>query len=661
MKAFFRLSLSLSLLYPLPGICFGAETTEDKSTSDSSSLAKVLKAEAEGEAIDRSAALHSKTNSAVNAASEIKDKTLRWQAGEIEVNGHWQKLSQLEPNQLPKEMQRYLTERGDGPLDKDGHRRMAKWCLTNNLPDQAEAHWYGVLEADSNDAEARQALKFTQIEGRWFSQEEIAATQTNAQEQIKALKTWLPKIRDIVAGIESSDTAKRLKSIQQLKAIKDPNAVKALQFAAERSEAQTALHMLNAIKRFRTPDACMALASIALLSPSTELGQEAAVALARFPKEMYVPALLDFMSTEKDLRRNVAIQPNGDLVLQLLEVRELKSHVETAQLDKVLKINNASLVLSAPNVRFAGRTAIGFDADSVTAASENQVAAAVTQNEAQRDAEIQQTRLAQENEATRQLQRNVCTVLRSATGEKLDDTPRQWWNWWDLEQEILTVGNKEILRNYDRDFQSLVYSVNPERVRQFRASGSNENGATPVASESVPSERRNRIRPSFARVNPAYRIDCLVAGTLIQTEMGLRPIESIRIGDNVVSQDIESGKISLKPVIRTTERPTSITCHIVLANNTKIQSTLGHHWWVAGKGWVKTKDLESGMHIRTAASSMEVAKLEDAPESVTYNISVADYHSYFVGEERLLSFDSRELTPTFQVVPGLAPSPLFDE
>ncbi|MBL8873038.1 MAG: hypothetical protein JNK90_24885, partial [Planctomycetaceae bacterium] len=184
MKAFFRLSLSLSLLYPLPGICFGAETTEDKSTSDSSSLAKVLKAEAEGEAIDRSAALHSKTNSAVNAASEIKDKTLRWQAGEIEVNGHWQKLSQLEPNQLPKEMQRYLTERGDGPLDKDGHRRMAKWCLTNNLPDQAEAHWYGVLEADSNDAEARQALKFTQIEGRWFSQEEIAATQTNAQEHI---------------------------------------------------------------------------------------------------------------------------------------------------------------------------------------------------------------------------------------------------------------------------------------------------------------------------------------------------------------------------------------------------------------------------------------------------------------------------------------------
>lgn len=659
MKAFFRLSLSLSLLYPLPGICFGTETTEDKATSDTSSLINVLKAEAEGQAIDRSAALQSKP--ADNTASTMKDKALRWQAGEIEINGQWQKLSELEQNQLSKEMQRYLEERGDEALDKDGHRRLAKWCTTNNLPDQAEAHWYGVLEADFNDAEARRALKFTHIDGRWFSQEEVASTKTSVQEQLKALKTWLPKIRDIVAGIENKDTTKRLKSIQQLKAIKDPKAVKALQFAAERSEAQTALHLLNTIKQFRTKDACMALASIALRAPSTELGQDAATALARFPKEMYVPALLDFMSTEKDLRRNLVMEPNGDLVLQLLEVRELKSHVETARLDKVLKINNTNAAIFAENLRFASRAPTSVDSDSFLAVADNDVANTVTQNEARRDAENQEARLTQENEGTRQLQRNVCTVLRSATGEKLDDTPRQWWNWWDLEQEILSVGNKEILRNYDRNFQSLVYSVDPERVRVFRATGSSENeGAPPEQTENT-GTRRNLIRPSLSRVNPGYRIDCLTAGTMIQTETGMRPIESIRIGDNVVSQDIETGEISLKPVVRTSHRPPSITCKIVLVSDETIQATLGHHWWVVGKGWTKTKDLETGMHIRTASGSAEIAKLEDAEETTTYNISVADHHSFFVGKDRLLSFDSRELTPTLQLVPGLAPSPLFND
>lgn len=637
MKALFRLSLSLSLLYPLPGICFGAETTEGNPNSDSTSLIHVLRAEAEGQAIDRSAALQPK--SADTPARDMKDKLLRWQAGEIEVNGEWQNLSELEQNQLPKEMQRYLAERGDGPLDKDGHRRMAKWCVTNKMPDQAEAHWFGVLDTDSNDAEARQSLKFTQIEGRWFSQEEIAATRMSAQEQIKALKTWLPKIRDIVSGIESSDTAKRLKSIQQLKAIKDPKAVKALQFAAERAETQTALHLLNTIKRFRTKEACMALASIAVKAPSTELGQEAASALARFPKEMYVPPLLDFMSTEKDLRRKLVVEPNGDLVLQLLEVRELKSHVETAQLDKVLKINNANAAIFAANMQLASSFPRPANTASTLVASENNVANAVAQNEARRDAEAQEARLTQENESTRQVQRNVCTVLRSATGEKLDDTPSQWWNWWDLEQEILNIGNKEILRNYDRNYQSLVYAVNPEQARVFETTGSTEN----------PDPQTGR------------RCECLTAGTMIQTEMGMRPIESIQIGDNVVSQDIETGEISLKPVVRTTQRPPSITCNIVLVTDEKIQSTLGHYWWVVGKGWTKTKDLQTGMYIRTASGSIEIAKLEDAEKAVTYNLAVADYHSYFVGKERLLSFDAREIVPTLKVVPGLAASPLFND
>lgn len=663
MKAFFRLSLSLCLLYPLPGICSGNETTEDKANSDSSSLIKILKAEAEGQPIDRSIALKppSADSKAREKATELKDKTVRWQAGEIEINNRWQKLSELEQNQPSKEMQRYLAERGDNPLDEEGHRRLAKWCLGNNLPEQAKAHWFGVLEADFSDAEARQALRFTQIDGRWFSEQEVASTNENALENVKALRSWLPKIRDIVAGIESNDTSKRLKSIQQLKALKDPKAVKALQFAAERSDAQTALHLLNAIKRFRTKDACMALASIAVATPSSELGQEAASALARFPKEMYVPALLDFMSTERDLRRNLVTEPNGDLVLQLLEVREMKSHVETAQLDKVLKINNANAALSEANLNFASRAPVTTDNETLIAASENVVANAVTRNEALRDAEAQQARLNRENEATRQLQRNVCTVLRSATGEKLDDSPKQWWNWWDLEQEILSVGNKEILKNYNRNFQSLVYSVDPERVRVFQVTGSRENEAIPEEPVVGAGTAPNFIRPGFANINPGARYDCLIAGTLIQTETGMRPIESIRIGDNVVSQNIKTGEIALKPVLRTAQRPPSITCKIVLVSDEKIQTTLGHHWWVVGSGWTKTKDLETGMHIRTASGSAEIAKLEDAEEAVTYNISVADHHSFFVGRERLLSFDSRELTPTFQVVPGLAPSPLFKD
>lgn len=644
-------------------VYLAAEETDGKLSSQPTTLTGVLELEASGVPINRSTLVQSISDYA--SPSQSENKASRWQAGELEIEGQWLSLPGLEEYDQPEAIQRYYAERGKAKLDKERHRKMAKYCISNNLPTQEAAHWYGVLDSDPNDLEARLALRHTQMQGRWFSSNEISQLQTRAKEQAKAIKEWLPKIRDIVTGIENANSARRLKAIQQLKAIKDPNAILALQFAAERTKAQTSSHLLNALKRFRTKEACMALASIAINNSTTEIGQEAATGLKDFPKEMYVPALLDFMSTEKDLRRNLVTQPNGDLVLQLLEVRELKSHVETAQLDKILKLNNSSTAPFGINTPFANREipgTIAVEGNTLVAASDNQVASAVTQKEAQRDGDARQMRIAQENEQTRQMQRSICTVLRISTGEKLDDSPTLWWNWWDMHQEILTVGSKEILRNYDRNFQSLVYSVDPQRTRIFQATGSTERPADDAPVSTAPSaELGNRIRPSFARINPSTRLDCLAAGTMIQTERGLRPIETLQIGDNVVSQNIATGAISLKPVLRTSQRPPSITVVIALSNDEKIQATLGHHWWVIGKGWIKTKDLQPGMQIRTASSYIEITKLEDAEDTITYNLSVADNHTYFVGSERLLSYDSNELIPTLQTVPGVAASPLFEE
>jgi hypothetical protein len=46
-------------------------------------------------------------------------------------------------------------------------------------------------------------------------------------------------------------------------------------------------------------------------------------------------------------------------------------------------------------------------------------------------------------------------------------------------------------------------------------------------------------------------------------------------------------------------------------------------------------------------SDSEVGKAE------TYNLSVADFHTYFVGECRVLSHDVTDQLPTLKVVPGL--------
>jgi hypothetical protein len=42
---------------------------------------------------------------------------------------------------------------------------------------------------------------------------------------------------------------------------------------------------------------------------------------------------------------------------------------------------------------------------------------------------------------------------------------------------------------------------------------------------------------------------CFVAGTLVDTEVGLRPIESIKEGERVWAQDVATGEIALKAVL----------------------------------------------------------------------------------------------------------------
>jgi len=142
-------------------------------------------------------------------------------------------------------------------------------------------------------------------------------------------------------------------------------------------------------------------------------------------------------------------------------------------------------------------------------------------------------------------------------------------------------------------------------------------------------------------------------GTQITTESGLKSIENIRVGDQVLSQSIVSGQLRLKPVLRTTIRPAAATKEFALSSGETIRSTLGHPWWVVGKGWVKTKELKEGMSLRTTSGYSTIKSLKDSEAIETFNLVVDEDHTYFVGQSRVLAYDATELSPTFQLMPGL--------
>jgi len=146
--------------------------------------------------------------------------------------------------------------------------------------------------------------------------------------------------------------------------------------------------------------------------------------------------------------------------------------------------------------------------------------------------------------------------------------------------------------------------------------------------------------------------ECLVAGTPIWTASGMRPVEKIKVGDLVLSQDAETGELALKPVLRTTIRPRGQTVKFA-AGQESFETSGGHVFWVSGDGWRKASELRSGMVLHTCGGPARVTSIEQGRVTETYNLVVADFSTYFVGQQKILSHDFTMRQPSRAAVPGL--------
>ena len=417
-------------------------------------------------------------------------------------------------------------------------------------------------------------------------------------------------------AIGGNDTRKKSKAMTDIKNIDDPSAVQGLYMTAVQLQGDYARPFVQAIKKQKSAEACLALAKIAITSPDSVAAKEAINGMKEYRHEFYVPELLAIIEDDIELRQDVVSRPNGDLVLEQVLFRERSDEKSIKMIDQIITLkSDRPNILNPRPVRGNAR----FRAPVLILSVDSETARAVSIRDAQRQAE-KTSELLREQNALRKEQRDaVIRLLKATTGPNAGETAQSWWNWWDRESEDNRISSKPYVQSYEKKLDSLVY---------------------------------NRENPALD-VTPRH--ECLVAGTQVQTLAGLRAVETIKTGDMVLSSDVESGKIEFKPVLRTTVRPPAETMKIVI-DAEPIQATLGHYWWVAGQGWLRTKELAAGMRLHNATGTSRIESVElVADKTVTYNLIVADNHSYFVGRQRVLRNDASELKPTLLKVPGLSP------
>jgi Pretoxin HINT domain len=201
---------------------------------------------------------------------------------------------------------------------------------------------------------------------------------------------------------------------------------------------------------------------------------------------------------------------------------------------------------------------------------------------------------------------NLCNdrtlpVLQSITGQDLGAAPEKWKSWW-------------------TDQLGYVYQTeSPEN------------------------------KPTYTDVvnNRVVRSSCFAAGTLVQTIDGERPIETIRVGDRVLSQGTSTGQLSFQPVVATHRSQPTETLRIAITGESIVATGI-HRFWRAGKGWVMARELKAGDSLRMVGGTVTVSAIEPDQAQVVYNLDVAINRDFFVGRSALLVHDYSFVQPVLE-------------
>lgn len=132
---------------------------------------------------------------------------------------------------------------------------------------------------------------------------------------------------------------------------------------------------------------------------------------------------------------------------------------------------------------------------------------------------------------------------------------------------------------------------------------------------------------------------CFTKGTLVASEEGHKPIDSIMVGDRVLAYNIDSKEQGYKRVEQLFISKTD-TLVIITIDGQQIETTKKHPFYIVGKGWVSAQYLTEEDQIfkfdgsSSRIESIKIVKLQFMIE--VFNIEVDEWHTYFVTNQNVL-------------------------
>lgn len=556
----------------------------------------------------------------------------RWQLGQVKADDEWVAVEEAQRRAAanPKQAQyrELRTAHGETPV---GQLALARWCRKNELDDEAKFHWASVLSVDPTNKEALSALDMQWFGGHLLTREEIAEQRTRQQESKRAAKKWAPKIAKWQRDVWGSDPAKREEALQEIRTLKSIDAIYALEpvalgekSASEKNIKQSteiSLAALDALQAIDEQTAAALVIRYAVFSPVPEVRAAAAEKLKPRAQQEYVPLLLSGLRMPLESSFTVRYTADGSAHYQHSLFREgQNSDWEVDARHSLVQNDRGGRHIIVDRVK--NKVFVGPPNSARPSELAKRANIASTYVDVYSDvAAVTEMKVAQVNERTEALNARLNEALAGATGKRFD-SPREWWDWWRDHNEYYASDDRPVERQYYSDTDSYYSGGNSYEVR---------------------------LPPPPPRPN----MSCFAKGTPVWTKTGQRAIESLELGDLVLAQNVATGELAFKPIIARTVRPPSEILKLSLDGD-EVRTTLGHPFWVAGVGWRMAKQLEDGAILHGVTGAPRLKSVDKSDQEEAYNLVVADFNTYFVGESGVLVHDNTPRRPTRAALPGLA-------
>ena len=609
-------------------------------------------------------------------------------------------------------MAEYHRRRDQAAPTADAQARLAAWCEENGLADEARAHHAVVLQLDPDRKVSRQRLGYRKEGRRWVTAEQLAAEKEDAALQKAADRQWKAKLGEWRGRLDDrgerrAEAEAGLAAVNDPRAVPAIIAVFARGGPSDRARAVRLLGQIDAAGSSRAlavlavfdPEAEVRRAAtetlkgrdirefagrlVALLRDSIAFevrhvggpGQPGALFVGgqRFNvQRMYAPPALNLdqigpvsgarvdesgflvlqrmlgagttelpwdreygpdrqvsgisrvsESVAMDLVREENVLP--DALRQFapkaweMATNNLNSSAATMMLKSRIRSEVAGSVDHKVNVHHGVDWRVWQEIPVGRMIAESQQAALSAEQQLQQDVAA----LESMNHQIRDNNDRVASVLGAVSGKSQSTSPADWRSWWidqlgfrnDLAQQaayVPTVVENVPLAYVPEAAPTIAGIVSPPRLVDFRA------------------------------------ISCFGAGTLVRTLDGARPIETLRVGDRVLTASTADGSLGYQPITKVHHNPPSPTFLVKVAGDTIVSSPF-HRFWVAGRGWVMARDLVGGETLRVLGSVGNIDAVETGPVQPVFNLDVADAHDFFAGRAAALVHDNT--LPDTRLVP----------